>query len=584
MAAAGTLAAVTLFFLLPYFRHDYRYPLGWDSPFYVWRANLVSLDGLEWNGLVRSASPVLLAVLARLTGQNTWTLVALVPAILAGIASLGGVAMARAGLGLPIRWIPVVGLLLWLAFGYAGMVWEQFDNVLNSALVLSGFAAALAFVAWGRGAIAAALLFVTAGFAHWQFYLFAMAIFALAVLLFGRNDLRGAVAGKRGSLNQVGPLLAAAGVSGVAVGLGFLIAQFSPTVGPRFVGLGDLLRDRFLRRAAEPDRYVAIPLAVAGGVLAFRSSPPAPSRTARDLFLWLAVVWTGLTALGAAAQAAGVPTAGLRLLHFLFPATLLAGVFLWKASEETHRRLPSRTALATTSALLVVALGTLAAYALQEQSRVKTWVEPDAVYQAATAGSYTQSRVPPQQRVLYVVELDPQDALTFARWRSTILSSLPPSEVRRSEIVNADAEGSPLAMRAAAVIAIREYAPTAVREAAAQRRGTFVGDGVVVLRGPRFASVIKVSTPSANVTIRVAIPVVALIVVLLFLAGAGWAFALLPADAATRVLLSPALGITVIVVATLVWERFGLPLNGWLIAVPGALSAAAGWVLSVVRR
>jgi hypothetical protein len=37
-------------------------------------------------------------------------------------------------------------------------------------------------------------------------------------------------------------------------------------------------------------------------------------------------------------------------------------------------------------------------------------------------------------------------------------------------------------------------------------------------------------------------------------------------------------------VATLIWERFGLPLGGWLIVVPAAVSAAAGWLLSVVRR
>ena len=584
MAAAVTAAAVALFFLLPYFRQDYRYPLGWDSPFYVWRANLVPLEGLDRNGLVRSASPVLLAVLSRLTGQNTWTLVALVPALLAGIASLGGAGMARAGLGLPVRWVAVVGLLLWLGFGYAGMVWEQFDNVLNSALVLGGFAAALAVVAWGRGAVAAGLLFVAAGFAHWQFYLFAMAIFVLAVLAFGRDRLGAAFGGDRGSLNQVGPLLASAGVSGAAVGLGFLVAPFSPSVGPRFVGLGDLLRDRFLRRAAEPDRYAALPLAVAGGLLAYRSSSSVPSRPARDLFLWLIGVWTGLTLLGAAAQALGAPTAGLRLLHFLFPMTILAGVFVWKAGEELARRLPRGPATAATAVVVIGVLGAFGAFALSRQSRARVWVEPNAVYQAAAAGAYTYSEVPPQRRVLYVVESDPEDSLTFARWRNTILSSIPPSEISRSEVAKVNVKDSPLGMRAGAVIAIGAYAPTVVRDAAAQQTGMFVGDGVVVLRGPSFPSGIKATPSTANLAARAAIPVAGLIAVLLFVAGAGWAFALLPADAATRILLSPALGIAVIVTATLIWERLGLSLGGWLIAVPGALSAAAGWVLSVVRR
>ncbi|HEX8098568.1 MAG TPA: hypothetical protein VF660_00015, partial [Actinomycetota bacterium] len=96
--AAATAVAVTGFFLLPYFRRGLHYPLGWDAPFYIWRAELVSLEGLAGNGVVRSASPLLLAVLSRMTGQSAWTLVALLPPIMASVASLGGAAMARAAL------------------------------------------------------------------------------------------------------------------------------------------------------------------------------------------------------------------------------------------------------------------------------------------------------------------------------------------------------------------------------------------------------------------------------------------------------------------------------------------------------
>ena len=584
IAVAATLGAVGLFFLLPYFRDDLRYPLGWDAPFYVWRMHVVPIEGLDRNGVVRSASPIFLAVLARLTGQNGWTLVAVVPAVVAGVASLGAAAMARASLDLPARWIPVIGILLWLAFGYAGMVWEQFDNLLNSALILGGFGAALAAVALSRGAIAAGVLFVAAGLAHWQFYVFAMAVFALAVVLFGREELRQAFVGEDRSLPHTGPLLAAAATSGVAVGVGFLMTPFNPSVGPRFLGIHELLRERFLRRVVEPDRYAAGPFAAAGAALILRGPASQQLRPARNLFMWLMAVWAGLTLVGALAQALGAPTAGLRLLNYLFPLTLLPGVFVWKAAEEATRRFSARSARVVTAALIVVALGAFGTFALSRQSRARVWVEEEAVQQAAAAGAYAKSEVPPAERVVYIVEPGRREQLTLARWRNTILSSLPPTEVIRSDVVVGD-QTTVTDRGVGAVFALAAYARRTVEEHAS-RPGPqpFVADGVLVLRGPPPVSPIKATSPPANMAFRVVVPVAAFITFILFVAGGGWARTLLPADPLTRMLLSPALGIAVIVLSTLVWERSGLPLAGWLIAAPPAMGAAAGWAISAVRR
>ena len=582
IAAAATLGTVGLFFLVPYFRENLRYPLGWDSPFYVWRTQVVPIEGLDRNGVVRSASPLLLAVLSRLTGQNAWTLVALVPAVLAGVASLGASAMARASLDLPVRWVPVIGILLWLAFGYAGMVWEQFDNLLNSALVLAGFGAALAAVAWGRGAVAAGILFVVAGLAHWQFYVFAMAVFVFAVVVFGRDELRHALGTVGRRLPRTGPLLAAAAVSGVVVGLGFLLAPFNPSVGPRFLGIRDLLRERFLRRAVEPDRYVAVPFAAAGAALLVRGSESERPSPARELFLWLMAVWTGLTLIGALAQAFGAPTAGLRLLHYLFPVTLLTGVFVWKASERATQRFSPRIARFAAGALVVVTVGAFGALGLSRQSRARAWVEDEAVRQASAAGAYADQDVPPEGRVVYVVDPRRRDALTIARWRNTILSSIPPAEVLRSEVVVGDpADFAGTASGAA--IAIAAYSPRSFEELATGRQRQ-IAPGVLLLQGPRAAGPVRASPPSANMAFRVALPVAALITVIFFVGGGGWARALLPPDPSTRVLLSPALGIVLIVLSTLIWERIGLSLAGWLIAAPPAIGAAAGWAVSAVRR
>src|SRR5207245_10620506 len=113
-------------------------------------------------GTIRAGLPLLLAVLGRATGRDAFTLVAIIPSVLAGVAALGAAVMARAVFGVSARWVPVIGFLSWAAFGSNGIPLHHFDNLLNAALILAGFGAALAFVAGGRGAVAAGVLFMGA--------------------------------------------------------------------------------------------------------------------------------------------------------------------------------------------------------------------------------------------------------------------------------------------------------------------------------------------------------------------------------------------------------------------------------------
>src|SRR5207249_907158 len=94
-------------------------------------------------------------------------------------------AMARAALAIPAVWIPVIGVVSWVAFGHIGMIGGHLDNVLNAAFVTSGFAAALAFAAVGKGAVAAALLFMASALAEWPFFPLA----AAGALLAGRSSV-----------------------------------------------------------------------------------------------------------------------------------------------------------------------------------------------------------------------------------------------------------------------------------------------------------------------------------------------------------------------------------------------------------
>src|SRR2546430_2459319 len=167
VAVGAAFAAIALFYLSIYPIKNYRYPVGWDSTYYVWRTRSVASGGLHLIGTIRAGSPLLMAELLKPTGQNAWTLVSVMPPILAGVAAVGATAMPRAALGMEAGWVPVVGVITWLAFGWNGMMSGHLDNVLNAALMLSGFGAAVAAAASGRGAMAVAILFAAGGLAHW---------------------------------------------------------------------------------------------------------------------------------------------------------------------------------------------------------------------------------------------------------------------------------------------------------------------------------------------------------------------------------------------------------------------------------
>ena len=152
MVTLAAFAAVAVLFSLAYLAQDHlSYPLGWDSPFYVWRTAAVGVDGLERIGGVRPAAPLLLHGLGVLLGQDAFAMGALGPPLLAAVAGLAGAGLLRAGLGTSAAWVPFAALVLWLGFGHPGMVREQPDNVLNAGLTLAALAAAVVYVRGGRG-------------------------------------------------------------------------------------------------------------------------------------------------------------------------------------------------------------------------------------------------------------------------------------------------------------------------------------------------------------------------------------------------------------------------------------------------
>jgi hypothetical protein len=594
LASLVTLVAIAVLYLNPYVTEGFRYPLGWDAMTYISRSSAVTFDGLERLGAVRAGGPLVVAILMSTTRENSLTLLAVLPVVLAGTVSLAGAALVRAGLGIRLVWVPVIGILTWTAFGFNGMLNVHLDNLLNAALVLSAFAAAVASFSHGRGAVAVALLLAAAGLAHWPFYTIAVLVLGSAVVLaagwvpgpWRRQSLPAAPARR---------ILLAAAASAAVTGATFLFPAASGWRGVRLFRLADELRLRFLRRIGEEYRYPTIVLGVLGAVGAARAPCPPAREPARRVFLWLMASWGILTAVGMVAQAAGLPAAGARLLFYLFPATLLTGVAVWWLAGRIRAALGPGLGIALASLLTFLLVASFWTLAWGLQAGRRPVMAPIVVRQASAAGAYVAGFAPGRD-VVYVFPR----ALGGQAWH-TIKATLPPNQVPRSRyyvgLLDDFLAGKPSTTIGAdtwdperadssqpLIVLLARYNQRDYAEVAQGGLGTEVAPGVAVVGGPVPAAPLDLPDPPVAATDPGSLVRVFLLCVMaLFLAGAGWTV-LLPADLPLRVLLAPALGAAVVTLLAAIWSVAGLPLRGGSGLALVVLSTISGAGLALTLR
>lgn len=556
LAAVGAFSVVAALFLLPYVANELAYPLGWDSPFYVWRTAAVGVDGLDRIGGIRPATPLLFHGLGALTGTGPFTIAAAGSAVLAAVAGLSAAGLLRAAFGIGPGWVPVVALVTWLGFGHPGMVREQPDNVLNAALVLGAYAAAVHLVRTGRGWWAVSLMLSGAGLAHWPFFVLALGTTTIAASAFAGRRLidRDEEDGRRAR-----KLLGAAVVAAGAVGAAAVWRPAAAWTAPRLGRLSDVLLDRFRRRVGDAHRLPILPLAGLGIAAASRRR----DLPGRRLFLHLMLAWIGLTALGVALQAAGVPTAGLRLLNHLFPLTLLTAALLcWLGANA------GRAAGAVASVVVLLGFGALA---IPFQLQGKVWYEPQAVQQAASAGAWLLAHPGTEA----VVTIPGRDPLTTERRRNTVRAAMPPRAVPHVGFRSASMAEGPDAL-GRTVIALRAY-DAAGYEAFIDSAAVEVAEGVSVLApGAASGPPPPVAIPASDTRPSTLAWIVAAATLALFGAGLGWSRALLPGDPLLIWTLAPAIACALTSVIGVAWAAVGLPLDGAAGAGPLALTAMTG--------
>jgi hypothetical protein len=601
-AVLATFGALAVLFLAPYVTERFRYPMGWDAPTIVGRAQLVAAYGIDRFGAIRAGVPLLQTVLHGVTGQDAFTLVVVSPAVILGIAALGGAALACSAVRMRIWWLPVVGVLVWVAFGENGMLNLHLDNLLNASLVLPGFAAALGFAVWRRGALAAAILFAAAGLAHWPFWVFAMAIFGAALVATFVWARRTDPADPAGTLRGIAPLAGSIALSGALVASTFLWVSPSGWTGARLRQLRHQLRTRFFDSLRDTTRFYALPTAALGAWGTARSRPAPPRHRGWRFFLCLMGAWVLVTLVGGIAQALGFPTAGAREIHYFFPATILTAVAVWWVARWLGARWRPVLGPVAAAVVVVLAVGGFGALFVHQRSNDRPWFKQPIMAQAAASGAYVEG-VPGDRPVVYVLDVR---VTAFRPAFQQIKAAIGPTLALRAYPywgrpedylagVASRPNGKPQRLPTQAlpngtadplVLVLSGYNGAAFRQLAAEHPESVVSDGVAVLRGPLPAQrLAEQPLPVADTRRRTLIWVSAAIVGFLLLAGSGWAVALLPPDPLLRVALAPALGAAVVTLTAFLWDRVGLGLGGRSGPIGAAvLATVVGWVVAGALR
>jgi hypothetical protein len=325
----GLGAAIASAYAIAYPLLGTAYPLGWDSPVYVWWSRVAETAGLS-SPLIgaRPGSVGVVAVLAATLHVQTSTVVAALMLTALAAASLAGAALVNQCLGPDrLRFVLVAVLLA------AGM-WVLAAGYLSTLMFAAEFLAAMVLIVRDRSTLAAGaagLLLGAAGAAHPLFMVWTIAVIVpalVAVRLWARPSSRAFMARALASL-VIGGL-----VTGLAVvvtgGLHAGALEFSRDGMLKSVGLGSLSlpfhREKMLLAAPFflfSAACACLSLTCRARLSRWWSGP----REAPRLFAGgVAVAWVGGTLLAGVLLLLSVPAPAQRLVIFCLPLPMLAGI------------------------------------------------------------------------------------------------------------------------------------------------------------------------------------------------------------------------------------------------------------------
>jgi hypothetical protein len=639
-AAALALALAMGIFLLYFLAYPIRHltlPVGFDPPWYVWRAEHLTGLGVGNGDLAaRPGYPVLSAVLGSVTGLSQLEMTVILSVVLVCLLALAVGALARGGLGLDRRQWAVVVAATGVVLGPTHLVGENLSNALNIALEVGAMVALAASVGRGRGMAGAVLLLVASGLAHWDFVALFMVVMGAAFLMALPSSMHEREKGMPASRTESGALAVLAAWAG-----GILLVIVAAVLRAPFrtieIGNDELL---FRRKFRTDVARLTVP-GVAGLVgpwvlpIFFRRSgtetgPKRVERTSsqraldgipewrgRAFSLRLLRAWTYVMAAG---MVLGLLTFAVPPARFLahlvaLPGAITVGVAVLAVAEWVRRRSvgPTRWGGLVTFGVIAAILAALAVPGILRWYRYPVLLDPAAVREARTADQYVRE-LPAHQPIVFLVDyggrpgslsptlkertirmgLSPDrqvDAHIFVGSLPDLLAGRrTPAPDARTERLNRRywEDVRPFLAARPPVVILEAMARIGYEQAVAMGAAR-VAPSVAVLRGPPVtvelpAAPAPKEVPSLPAGLWWGLAVLALLSAL----GAGWTRALFGSGHApeTMVAMAPVVGAGVLMLGGLAAAELGVRLGGVTGVTVYVVLAAAGAAVAVldIRR
>ncbi|HEX2089028.1 MAG TPA: hypothetical protein VHI54_03710 [Actinomycetota bacterium] len=623
---ALTGALLVAFYTGLYYVNDYRFPIGWDTARYLFHTNFIAERGFgtEIPHLLplaepltanRPGFPVLALTLSSLFSTSTFRVATPIPLAGAIATALAVGAFASAALGLK-RWeMLVVTLMAAVSAPLIRLLAPETytDNLMAAAICMAALLPVMAVVKHGTSFVPAMILFGIGGIIHPVSLAIVLGALVITAIAYGPSSWR---EWRSGQVPLVATSSARLGLvlSGSAAVAGLGILALSPG-GPdiRTVYRGEL--EKKLREDLPLYRFpLTLPLAGVGAaaVSAWRSRPPR-WRLGGGFALVLLLSWAVVTAIGILLFVAGSDVSLHRFLAFFLPLPLLMGVGILALG----RLLRSRTSVISGVLIVVFAtgafvfLGARDLYRTIPDERGIQWIDKGKIDDALTAGRYLDmTGVSANEPVVFVIDdHGPNPVVSVSQLIYVIAANLRPERTEQAHFYFGDPErylqgkptvrpGRPLYNQMSALLwrdiqplirtkpialVLASYNPQYL-ETVSRHPELRTLNNTMVLNGPdpptsKLRNLIPASGPLRILSLQLATLLV------LFLAGLGWAIVLLPRGLRSREVLAvaPAVGIAFVVAAGVLLDRAGVRPAGLAAAATPLLIAIPGWVLAARR-
>jgi hypothetical protein len=591
------IAIVGGLFLWPVASGAQRYPAGFDTTKYIYRANAVAADGIDslddiapptlrlGTNPERPGHPVIVSLTGSFLDMDTLEFATVSPAVMAVAIALSAGAFAVVLLRQPWWAFPLFAVATGASILVARTAVGSVDNMIIDSIVLGLFVCSLAFADRQTGFVGALVLVAGATLVHWSFTLLALALLGGVGVVFVVPSRRHARSG--GSWWETPSLRLAAIVGGsVAVGTASMfvapaLPRKIPWVEAERIELKNALRLPALRL---PVWAVA---ATAGAAVSLSAKDNRRRMTSVLLIGWGAtvVVATLLFRMGW-----NVPP--YRYATFALALPILATLFVTTLGTLIARRLPIFGTVVGVS--LAVAAVVWATSWSVDYWQSQPSIPEEQFDQSLAAGRYLAS-TGEERPVVYITSLA---QIVFPD--HMLRAGVPPSfvddvyvfpgtlrELRflqenpGEELLNPGANRrSQTARELIADVFVRDPIVlflSAFNEGRRAPPSPEVQPGVFVVQGS--SGVIEpAATPGTSDVVVEALALAALLAAV----GIGWSVALAPGDLLARAGLAMAFGLAVLALVGTVAGRLGLPLRGPSGTALVIAAALGGWVVKAL--